>query len=60
MQIDSTIETSDGKVQFRGLLEGQELDYVIQTGLQTLMYNGLLPIAKKSVDLHVPENTEVQ
>lgn len=51
MKINNTIETPNGGMTFQGELDGKELDYVVQTGLNFLMYNNLLPITKPSKDL---------
>ena len=43
MKINNSIEQENGKVvTFQGELNGLELDYVIQVGLNYLMYHGLL------------------
>ncbi len=60
MRVSNSLESEEGTIKFDGILEGPELDYVIQTGLNFLVFNGLLPIAKKSVDLHVNAAKEVQ
>lgn len=51
MKINNTIETPEGSMTFQGELDGKELDFVVQTGLNFLMYNNLLPITKQSKDL---------
>lgn len=51
MKINNTIETPEGGMTFQGELDGKELDFVVQTGLNFLMYNNLLPITKQSKDL---------
>lgn len=56
MRINNTTENAEGnKVTFEGELSGAELAYVLQTGLNFLMYAGLLPtlVVKK------PENEEL-
>jgi len=56
IKINNTIENEDGtKVIFEGELSGPELSYVVQTGLNVLMYANLLPnvITKpKDEELH--------
>lgn len=42
MKIDQVIETEEGVVQFRGILQGKELAYVISTGLHMLFLQGTL------------------
>ena len=41
--INKTIETEQGTVKFEGELEAQELDLVIQLGLNFLFQQGALP-----------------
>ena len=44
IKVNNTTENADGtKVTFEGELSGGELTYVLQTGLNFLMYAGLLP-----------------
>ena len=44
IKINNTVETADGKkVTFSGELSQEELDYVLQVGLNYLMYHNLLP-----------------
>lgn len=53
IKINNTTELEEGKkVTFQGELSGTELDYVLQTGLNFLMYAGLLPtiVVKKPPD----------
>jgi hypothetical protein len=42
VQINETLETEEGTVQFKGEISGKELDLVIQTGLLTLMQRGVI------------------
>lgn len=51
MKINNTIETPEGSMTFQGELDGKELDFIVQTGLNFLMYNNLLPITKQTKDL---------
>jgi hypothetical protein len=55
IKVSNTIETEDGKIEFHGTIEGPELDYVVQAGLNYLMYNKILPIYRKDGTL-VPHN----
>lgn len=51
MKINNTIENEEGnKVTFEGELSGTELAYVLQTGLNFLMYANLLPTVVKKPD----------
>lgn len=44
MKINKTTELEDGqKVTFQGELSGQELDFVLQLGLNMLMYSDMIP-----------------
>lgn len=42
MQINKTIETKEGTVQFEGELTGVELDKVLEVGLTVLVQMGVL------------------
>lgn len=56
IKITKTLELEEGKkVHFEGELSGTELDYVLQTGLNFLMYAGLLP----TVVVDKPEGEEL-
>jgi len=56
IKINNTIEHEDGKkVTFTGELTGTELDYVLQVGLNYLMYHNLIP----SVTVEVPKEGEL-
>ena len=43
MEIKHSVETPEGAVVFQGILEGPELTLVIETGLNQLMQQGLVP-----------------
>jgi hypothetical protein len=43
MEITKTIETTEGTVEFTGILTGMELQAVIEVGLNTLLHHGALP-----------------
>lgn len=56
IKINNTVEHEDGKkVTFTGELTGTELDYVLQVGLNYLMYHNLIP----SVTVEVPKEGEL-
>ena len=55
MRVQKVIEHEDGTASFQGTLEGPELDYVVQLGLNHLMMHNLLPIVKIDHNLHLPE-----
>jgi len=40
MRVKRTVEREDGSVVFQGILEGAELAYVIEVGLDTLIESG--------------------
>lgn len=42
MKIEKSLETELGKVEFKGELSAEELDYVLQIGLNTLLVMGAL------------------
>ena len=52
MQVKHTLEKPDGSLVFEGTLTARELDYVVQVGIEYLMYHGLLPAKESSVNLH--------
>lgn len=54
MKIDTCVEIADGTLQFKGELNQQELDTVIQYGLNTLFALGII---KPTIE---GENTEVK
>lgn len=43
MLVNQSFETPEGTVQFSGVLEKEELDLVLQIGLNLLLQNGALP-----------------
>ena len=45
MKISETYELENGSVRFEGVIEGPELDLVIQAGLLTLMRDGVIHAA---------------
>ena len=50
MNIKHVIEKEDGSVVFQGTLEGQELAFVLEMGLETLIRAGAIPFS--STDKH--------
>lgn len=55
MKIDKCVEIPDGTLQFKGELSAQELDTVIQYGLNTLFALGII-----KPSLEAEEDTEVK
>lgn len=43
MNVRHVVEKEDGSVVFQGVLEGQELAFVIEMGLETLIQAGAIP-----------------
>lgn len=43
MIVRHTVEKEDGSVVFQGVLEGKELSFVIEVGIEALIRSGLLP-----------------
>jgi hypothetical protein len=59
--INKSIETPEGTVKFEGELETQELDFVLQIGLNWLFRRGMLPFAvQDDDDIPVPNGTDLQ
>jgi hypothetical protein len=62
MLVTQAIETSEGTVTFQGELLKEELDFIIEVGLNVVMANGVTPFLSsknKKADLAVPAtNTE--
>jgi hypothetical protein len=60
LQIKHTTETPEGDVVFQGKLEGPELAFVIEVGINTLLAQGALPFAStkkvKMIDLYMDES----
>lgn len=58
MEVKHSIEKEDGSVVFQGKLEGQELSFVIEMGLETLIRAGAIPFASTEdrtlADIHEP------
>ncbi len=59
LKINKTLELPTGSLHFEGTLEGEELDYVLECGLNFLAYNNLLPMVKRSVDTPIPESNGI-
>lgn len=53
MQVNFVKELPEGIVKFEGTLEGVELDYVVEVGLNWLLANGM-PVTRP------PKDTTVQ
>lgn len=63
MQVKHTVEKEDGSVVFQGVLEGQELAFVIEMGMDAIIQAGAVPfVSTKShepFDIHeLPESTQ--
>lgn len=53
MRINHIVEREDGSVVFQGVLEGQELAFVVATGLDTIIESGGIPfVSIKERALH--------
>lgn len=56
MQVNHTVEKEDGSVTFQGVLEGKELAFVIEMGLETLIRAGAIPFTSTDnhdlIDIH--------
>ena len=60
MKINKTLETELGKVEFKGELSAEELDYVLQIGLNTLLMMGALKTSTALSSEPPPEGTLFQ
>ena len=63
MHINKVVEKEDGSVTFQGVLEGVELAFVIEMGLETLIRAGALPFTSTEnhdlIDIHeAPEDMQ--
>jgi hypothetical protein len=53
MRINHTVEKPDGSVVFQGVLEGQELGFVIEMGLEAIIAAGGIPfVSTKDREVH--------
>lgn len=53
MRINHIVEKEDGSVVFQGVLEGQELAFVIATGLDVIIESGGIPfVSTKEKAIH--------
>lgn len=56
MHVNKVFEKEDGSVTFQGTLDGQELAFVIEVGLETLIRAGAIPFASTEdrdlMDIH--------
>lgn len=63
MLINKTIETKDGTVQFQGELAQDELDFILEIGLNIVMANGAVGFLSnknpKVVQVTTQESTAV-
>jgi hypothetical protein len=63
MQVNKVVEKEDGTVVFQGVLEGKELAFVIEMGLETLIQAGAIPFTSTEnhdlADIHeMPEDMQ--
>ena len=63
MLIKHTVEKEDGSVVFQGVLEGQELAFVIEMGMDAIIQAGAVPFVHTKThaphDVHeLPEGTQ--
>lgn len=63
MKVNHSVEKADGTVVFQGVLEGKELAFVIECGLDALIEAGVVPFVSthtyEAHQLHdVPEQTQ--
>jgi hypothetical protein len=63
MNVNHIVEKPDGSVVFQGVLEGKELAFVIERGLDALIEAGVVPFVSTkthaAIDLYdVPEATQ--
>ncbi len=50
MKVDKTVETDKGTVKFEGELTEDELNLVIEIGLNVLLANGAIPLVLKQTE----------
>lgn len=62
MKISKVVETDMGTARFEGELSAEELDYVIQAGLNTLLVMGAIKtkVVVQESDEEIPEGTQLQ
>ena len=63
MQVKNLIEKEDGSVVFQGVLEGKELAFVVEIGLEALIKAGAVPFTSTNEfrgvwDVHEGNDTE--
>jgi len=63
MYIKHVVEKEDGKLIFQGVLEGQELAFVIEMGMDAIIQAGALPFVNMAThekhDIHdAPEDIQ--
>ena len=62
MKIDQVLELDEGKVQFRGTLDKEQTQLVLQVGLSVLLQTGAMPYITDEFDptIIMPDNDLVQ
>lgn len=62
MLIKHVVEKEDGSLVFQGVLEGNELAFVIEMGMDAIIRAGAIPFASTEnhelYDIHEPSETE--
>lgn len=62
MLVKHVTETEEGKVIFQGVLEGPELAFIIECGLDYAIHNNIAPFVStehfEEYDLHKPPESE--
>lgn len=62
MKVKHVTETADGKVVFQGILEGPELAFVIECGLDYAINNNIAPFVSTQTfneyDIYQPPESE--
>lgn len=58
MRIRHVVEKEDGRLVFQGELSGQELGFVVETGLNALYAHGALPFLMKDKKDQLVETPE--
>lgn len=54
IKINKTIETEEGTIQFEGELSQEEVNFVIETGLNALLQAGALPFTYAEDPAQIP------
>lgn len=62
MKVNHAVEKPDGSVVFQGVLEGKELAFVIEMGLETLIEAGVVPfvatVTHNACDIYEPPEAQ--